>query len=286
MDIKKILVPVVFLDASLRVTQQATYLARHFHAEIILVHVVTPLSYSAALLEGGAREFQDEVVRRAKEDLEESLQGEFEGITVRRLLLRGHPASEIVKTARSENADLIVMSTHGRGPFYRLLLGSVTAKVLHQSESAVWTGAHLEEAPPGEFALRHILCAVNLNEHAVHTLRQAAQLADEFKARLTVAHVTGGVEMFGPGGPRVEPEWKEELVNDASKEIAKLQQEAGTQAEVIVESGNAPALLARVAERIHADLLIVGRTPPGGHLGEHGDAYSIIRDARIPVLSM
>lgn len=45
MKISKILVPVVFLDSSVGVVHQAVCLARHFHSEIILLHVVTPLSY-------------------------------------------------------------------------------------------------------------------------------------------------------------------------------------------------------------------------------------------------
>ena len=50
------------------------------------------------------------------------------------------------------------MSTLGEGAFYRFLLGSVTAKVLHESHCPVWTGAHLEEAQAREFSIRHVLC--------------------------------------------------------------------------------------------------------------------------------
>ena len=58
---------------------------------------------------------------------------QLEGIAVTRVLLRGDPAREIVEAAQFHNADLIVMSTRGEGVLYRLLLGSVTAKVLHES---------------------------------------------------------------------------------------------------------------------------------------------------------
>ena len=53
-SIKKILVPVVFTDTSRHVVQQAAWLARRFHAELILLHVVTPLSYLQTLTEVGA----------------------------------------------------------------------------------------------------------------------------------------------------------------------------------------------------------------------------------------
>ena len=63
---------------------------------------------------------------------------ELDGIAVTRVLLRGNPAHEIVKTARDHNVDLIAMSTRGEGVFYRFLLGSVTAKVLHEIQCPVW----------------------------------------------------------------------------------------------------------------------------------------------------
>ncbi len=53
LNIQKILVPVVFADTSRRVMHQAAWWARRSHAEIILLHVITPLDYPAGLLESG-----------------------------------------------------------------------------------------------------------------------------------------------------------------------------------------------------------------------------------------
>jgi len=44
----------------------------------------------------------------------------------------------------------------------------------------------------------------------------AAQMAAEFGARLTLAHVTASVEMWGPGGSYVNPKWKEEISEPSS----------------------------------------------------------------------
>ena len=91
----------------------------------------------------------------------------------------------------------------------------------------------------GDFAIRNILCAVNFDPHArEEVLSHAAQLAGKFGARLALAYVTSSVETYGPGGSYVVPEFKEAVVGYASKEIAKLQQDAGTNAEVIIESGD------------------------------------------------
>src|ERR1700722_4384499 len=133
---KRILLPVDFPDISRGIAQQAAYLARHYHSEIVLLHVVPSLSYLAGLFEKGhqitERDLHAEVIKQAEKNLEQALQPEFEGLFVKRLLLRGDPAREIVQTSRDENADLIVMASNGVGAIYGRLLGSVTAKVLHE----------------------------------------------------------------------------------------------------------------------------------------------------------
>ncbi len=59
----------------------------------------------------------------------------------------GDPAQVITAFAHTQGVDLIMMPTHGYGPFRRLLLGSVTAKVLHDAECPVWTAVHMAKAP-------------------------------------------------------------------------------------------------------------------------------------------
>jgi nucleotide-binding universal stress UspA family protein len=290
LSIQKILVPIALADTSHEVVHQAAWLARRFHAEIILLHVVTPISYPLGILEGGheitARDLHAHIVQRAQETLEQSLQPELEGIAVTRLVLRGDPAEEIVNTATDQNAGLIVMSTFGGGTFYRYLLGSVTAKVLQESPCPVWTGAHTEDAPAREFSIRNVLCSVDLTEHSRHTVSAAAEMAAAVDATLRLVHITTSVASWGPGGSYVDPKWKEAIVGMATREIAQVQQEAGTKAEVIIDSGNVSQLLNRAAEKTNADVLVIGHRPGRGHLGDNGNGYGIITQSQIPVLSV
>lgn len=291
LSIKKILIPVVFAEPARHVVRQAAWLARRFHAEIILLHVVTPLSHLAGVLESGheiaARNLDAHIVQRTQNDLDQARWPELEGIAVTRLLLRGNPAHEIVRAARDQNADLIMMPTHGHGTFYRFLLGSVTAKVLHESPCPVWTGAHLEEAPTDEFSIRRVLCSVDLRSgHSEHTAALAAEFAAVVEAKLTLVHITGSVELYGPGGSNVDLVWKEALVGFAAKEMTKLQQDLGTNAEVIIDSGDVPELLNRAAEQTKADVLVIGHRLSRSRLGDNGNGYSIIRESHIPVLSV
>ena len=111
-------------------------------------------------------------------------------------------------------------------------------------------------------------------------------MAAAVDATLTLVHITSSVEIYGPGGSHVDPVWKERIVGSAATEIAKLQQDVGTKAEVIIDSGNVPELLNRAAERTKADLLVIGHIPGRSHLGDNGNGYGIIRASQIPVLSV
>lgn len=287
LHIKKILLPVDFPDTSLRVIHQAATLARHFRAEIVMLHIVTALSRSAGAPEIGhghsGWDLLAEVIRGAEENSDRSLGPELAGLAVKRVLGKGRVAQAIVQTAQDEKADLIMMPSHGH-TFSQFLMGSVTAKVLHWTECPVWTDAHVEEPPVQEFAVRHVLCAVDFTPHNRKAVFWAVQMASKFGAGLTLAHVTPRVDLWGPGGSSVDPELKEALVGDASRHISELQQEAGIKADVFIGSGDVPMVLSQAAKQTKADLLVTGCRPYGLHLRTHG--YAIICAVPIPVLSI
>ncbi len=262
-------------------------MARHFHSEIVMMHVVTVLSQAAGVPGKSAGpsgwDLFAEVIKGAKKKGDESLGAELADIPIKRLLATGRVAPAIVQTAREEEVDLIMMPSHGTA-FSQFLMGSVTAKVLNWSECPVWTDAHVEESQAPEFAIRHVMCAVDFTPHNRKAVLWAAQMADIFGARLTLAHVTPSVEMWGPGGNYVIPEMKEELVGCASRQIAELQNDIGIKADVFIGSGDVPMVLSQAVKQTDADLLVTGCRPYGLHMRTHG--YAIICAVPIPVLSM
>jgi len=287
LNIKKILLPVDIPIASLGVIHEAATLARHFNSEIVMLHVVTALSHAAGVPEDSSElagwDLLAVIIREAQKQQDQSLGPELDGLTIRRMVVKGDPAWAIVQMAEQEKADLIMMSTHG-STFNQFLLGSVIAKVLHGTERPVWTGAHVEESPVQKFAIRNVLCAINLGPRSEEAVSWAAPMAAEFGAHLTLAHVTASVEFWGPGGSYVDQKWKDELVGDASQRIAKLQQDMGIKADVFIGSGDVPKVLSQAAKQTKADLLVTECYPYGGNLRIHG--YAIILAVPIPVLSV
>jgi nucleotide-binding universal stress UspA family protein len=286
---KRILLPIVFPMTARAVAYEVAAFARRFKAEIVLLHVVTPPGHLPGMPmhehELTEHDRQLEAIKQAQESLVQALLPEFDGLTVRRLLHKGDAAREIVRTAHEEDVDLIAMCTHSQGPLYSLLLGSTAAKVLHHADGPVLTDTH-GNAKATEFTIHGVLCAVDLSPHSRNTVLRAAQLATDFGARLTLVHVTPGAESYGPGGSYVVPEWNKILVDYATQEMTKLQQDLPVAADVIIDSGNVRERLNHAAAQSRSDLLVLGRKPPGGHLGDNGSGYAIIRDARIPVLSL
>jgi nucleotide-binding universal stress UspA family protein len=287
LNIKKILLPVDFPVASFSVLHQAATLAHHFHSEIVILHVVTERSHAAGVPQD-AREQADwdligAILRQAQEQKDPSLELELEGITLRRRLSPGDVAVAIMQTVQKEKPDLIMMPSHSF-TFYQFLLGSVAAKVLYGTECPVWTGAHVQESPAQKFAIRSVLCAVEFGPRANLTVSWAAQIAAEFGAHLTLANVTSGVEMWGAGGNYVDQKWKEELVSNASQQMAKLQKETGVKADIFIGSGDVPKVLSQAVQQTKADLLVNGCYPYSGHMRTHG--FGIICAVPIPVLSV
>jgi len=288
LKLKKILLPVDFPHPSLGVIHQAAALARHFHSEIVMLHVVTALSHAAGVPLAGSKsaagwDLLTEIIKVAEKEKDQTFGPEMDGLAVERVLARGGASEAIMQTALEEKTDLIMMPSHGH-TFNQFLLGSEKTEALHGLNCPVWTGARVQASTPQQFAIRNVLCAVEFNPQDRKAVEWAAYLAAEFGARLTLAHVTAAVEFWGPGGNYVKTSWKEALVKDATEQIAELQQSMGTKADVFIGSGDVPKVLCQAAKQIKADLLVTGCRPYGGRLRTHG--YAIICAVPIPVLNV
>lgn len=146
------------------------------------------------------------------------------------------------------------MPAHGYGKFRGLLLGSVTAKVLHDAKCAVWIAAHREDPKTADkIELRTMLCAIDLKPEGVDLIRKAANLARDFNAKLRLVHAVRAAE----AGPKkyMDGEFTQSLIEWSSQQIVDLQRKAATELEVCVMRGNVSAVIREAALRHNADLL-------------------------------
>lgn len=288
-QLSKILLPVDFSDRSRGAARYARMLAERYGSEILMLHVVEPIRYEFSAMEFGGTVLTDLAANRAaqaRRRLENFLEAELAGQRLRRLMLEGDAAQTIVDVARREEVGLITMPTHGFGRFRRFILGSVTAKVLHDAQCPVWTGVHLEEAPgAGEIRLRTVLCAVDLGPQSLEPLRWATDLAADFQARLILAHAYPCIEMRP--GECGERDLNAELAQSVRQRLEELRDKVGAPAELVTECGDAPKVVCGIARQHNADLLVIGRGSAAGIFGRlRTNAYAIIRESPCPVVSV
>ena len=289
LPLSKILVPVDFSERSVAAIRYARNLACHFHAELVLLHVLPPITYELGGFEFGGvvmtGAFADRIAQ-AQAELDEFLRDELAGQRVLRVVLEGDPAQKIVEYAHGEQAGLIVIPTHGYGPFRRFLLGSVTAKVLHDADCPVLTGVHIEQGAVLEaLAPRKIVCAIDLGPQSGKALAWADQMAQEFHSQLTVVHATPLAESHSE--ETFDPEWRANVEERVREKLNGLIAGTHTTASLLIESGSPAEVVADTVEQFDADLLVIGRSEAAGMFGRlRTNAYAIIRQSPCPVVSV
>jgi nucleotide-binding universal stress UspA family protein len=290
LSLPKILAPIDFSERSPGGTRFAGALACHFGSELTLLHVIDTSAYGTSSFEFGGPvilTLPEERRSEAETRLENFLPEDLSNLNVRRVALTGDPAREIVGYAHSEGASLIVIPTHGYGPFRRFILGSVAAKILHDADCPVFTGAHLPETVPDEsLAFRNILCAVDFCPQSEKALEWASEFAGEFHAQLTLVHITPSIE--GRVGEYFDPAWRGHWAQDAREKVETMQKNAGTNAAVLIDANNnVPEAVAATSAQIAANLVVIGRAASHGVLGRlRTNSYAIIRQSPCPVVSV
>jgi len=187
-------------------------------------------------------------------------------------------AESIVDYAAEIKADLIMMPTHGLGRMRRFLIGSVTAKVLHDAPCPVWTSPHPRELEPFR-PYRHIVLAIDNCGLPVELLNRASELAEFFHGQLSVLRA---LPAHGTSGDEAVHKRTREMAGALHDQIAAR----GVKASVHLMEGDPGEVVRQVAEEVEdADLIIVGRghlDEPLGRLQTH--CYEIIRNAPCPVI--
>lgn len=136
----KILVAVDLSDATEKVVKMAQEIAKGLSAEVWLLHVAEPEPDFVGY-EIGPRSDRDALSKefhREHSRIQQIADGlRKTGIDTTALLIRGATAESILKEAGKLGVDMIVLGSHGRGAIRQIMLGSVSAGVLHQSACPV-----------------------------------------------------------------------------------------------------------------------------------------------------
>jgi nucleotide-binding universal stress UspA family protein len=222
-EINRILCPIDFSEFSARAYRHALSLAQHYRAKLFVQHIVELYQYpsvgfvtSAGLYE----EFCQALLHNAKEKLQEFVKNHAgNDIHPERIVELGIASDSILAFAEAQKTDLIVMGTHGRRGFDRLMLGSVTERVMRKASCPVLA----VRKPPHDIIssgqqqdlvhLSRILFCTDFSENSQRALDYAISLTREYKAELILLYVLEDISVSAN---------IEEAIATATKQLDRL----------------------------------------------------------------
>jgi len=284
--LKSILFPVEFSQRDEAAAPFVLSLALRYHARVVVFHALQPPPPFYAGMNVIYPQDYDftGVMDDLRVDLRKFADSQLPKIEVACEVQPGEPATAIVQYACASGMGLIAMPTHGYGIFRRALLGSVTAKVLHDSKIPVWTSAHAPE--PSHRAHpqpRRILCAIDMKPESPTTLETAIALAHDAVASLELVHVPAATVPAD-----VAAGYLEDLLRKAAhSDMMDIRELASITTDMEGEGGNVAEVVRNIALKSRADLVVIGRGAIRTGLGRlNANSYDIIRDSPCPVLSV
>jgi nucleotide-binding universal stress UspA family protein len=287
---RHVLCPVDFSDASRTALAWSLAFSKDVGSRLSVLHVVDTTFLAVGNLVAVPDAARD-MRRRAEEKLHEwgrELDLSRSGVDVQ--IVDGAAEPTIVAKANEGGVDLVVMGTHGLSGFQKLLLGSVTEKVLHRARVPMLTlspSAH--DCVPGKPSPRTVLLAIDFGEETQAVVRHGVWLGEHYGARIIAFHAVpvpyvvlneGTLERLGQ---KELERLKDSLTRERREDLRALLPGAG---ELLVKVGSPSELLRAVVAERSVDLVVMGA---GGH-GESGfrwlgsTCHKLVRSAPCPVL--
>jgi nucleotide-binding universal stress UspA family protein len=139
--IGNILCAIDFSDYSPEITEYVRELAESLNASVVVVYAAQSLNRYMLfnVAETAVKDFTDTMVSGARERMDKVLEETFRDVDAKGVVETGYPAEVILTAARENDCDLIVMGTHGRSGWDRIVFGSVAEKVVKTSNIPVMT---------------------------------------------------------------------------------------------------------------------------------------------------
>lgn len=312
LQFNKILCPIDFSPLSMRALIYATALTRWSEGELEVLHVASLLEADReqAQVTGvvGAAHAGPAPVHAVREQVLRDIGRAMAAagandVDARALVLEGSAHDVIVSRSRMLPADLLVMGTHGRGGFTRLLLGSVTEKALRHVACPVVTVPPAAPDKPADIAVfRKILCPIDYSPSSLKALQYALDLARQAGGCVMALHA---LEYMDPEEvPEPSPydpcrqavlehhQRRQEIVERARKRLhAQLAPEPTTWCDIeesTVVVDRAYKAILRQAQALDVDLIVMGAQGTGGlELMVYGsNTQHVLRAATCPVLTV
>lgn len=264
----------------------ARAIARHYGSKLYVTHVVSPAEAALVPPEycGSSEEVIEETAKREIEGLDANLQG----VPHKMLLQHGGIWQSISADIEEFGIDLVVMATHGREGWGRLVIGSVAEEVFRRARCPVLTiGPKVTAQVIGGPEFRQILFATNFGPESLTAAPYAVSLAQEFGTGLTLLNVMEANDFDPPADPQVVLRYRMGRL----RKIVPADAEISREPRYVVDFGDAGERILTVAEERKADLIVLGAKSGDTHIGvathfASATAHTVVSHAGCPVMTV
>jgi len=184
-NFKNILCTTDLSDLSNTSIAYGTALAKEFNTKLFISHVIdltSTVAYGEVLFT--PVEIQEKTVEFAREQIDHLMKKT--AVEWEPLVTIGHPADEILKQVEEKNIDLVISATHGRSGLKRVILGSVTGRLM-RSLSSPFLIVRQQENQTSLFS--RILIGCDFSQDSNLAFQYGLSLAQEFESELHLVHV-------------------------------------------------------------------------------------------------
>jgi nucleotide-binding universal stress UspA family protein len=279
LSLKNILLATDFSPGSETALKYAQALARRHASRVHTIHVNSPDSYN--LLDPDAFAITFNGPQANSKNIPDVLHGLLTGLPSQTPLRQGAVWEVISDVVKRNEIDLLVLPSHGRHGIPRLVLGSVAEDVFRNVSCPVLTVGP-DVKPCREMKIKKVLLATHF-EAGSTAPAYAAQLCNEFGAKLTVLHVADENKVTANG--KTSKGLAQQLMSVVPTEACLWQKP-----ECILKYGLPSANILEVAQQMHADLIVLGaRHPEPAKINSHlpwATAARVIAEAECPVLTV
>ncbi len=294
-QLHRILCTTDFSEPSNRTLPYGAALAREFDARLYVCHVID-LQFTAVygavhfLPPEAQQQHMDDAMARIS-DIMSRYRIDWEPV-----VSVGHATDEISRVVEDQRMDLVIAATHGRAGLKRLVLGSVTERLMRSVTCPLLVVGPGTDAPSSLEAeplkFDRILVGCDFSAHSAEAVKYGLNLAQEFQSELHLVHVVEAASDYDVIGIRQKlddmPDRFDERVNVALRNM--VPEEAHNWCRVVpgLLEGRPYRALAEYADRIDAGMIVVGVRGVGlmESLLMGSTTDRLIRCSNCPVLSL
>ena len=297
-ELKSVLVATDFSSASENALRHAVSIAQHYGAKLYLMHVVSSLGLTIAGPDALAQATRAALRDAQSTETQLLASGALRDIGHQVIVTPGDVWPELQAVIRDEAVNLLVVGTHGRAGWKKLVLGSVAEQIFRHARCPVLTVGPCS-APDARLLANEtpapVLFATDFSEASLNALPYATSLANQRRTKLVLLHMLSPVPEF----EHTRRYTATDVINMRAAADAAIQRRlrhlvANVHLEFeptfMTDFGEPAEGILRAAGELHPDLIVMGLRPRT-HVGtishlRWSTAYEVICDAECPLLTV